>query len=99
MSELRPNYLIGQASVREKRTPEDSIRLQQSSGGQSHFHQPIANTSLRREQNRISWVRLQLFPQSRHINPQILGLSFVLRAPDFAKDLLMRQHLAGVLDK
>src|SRR3979411_2033615 len=45
------------------------------------------------------WIVLQFLPQMTHVYAHVVAILRVRRAPDFAQDLTVREHLAGVRDQ
>src|SRR5438552_12722276 len=62
----------------------------------SAFRHPIADARLGQHDLRVIGLVLDLLPQLADIDPQILRVLDMRRAPDRGEDLLVRQHPASV---
>ena len=58
--------------------------------------EPVPNPGLGDQVPRPGRVGLQLPPQLREIDPQVMGFVLVLRPPDLGEQLLLRHQPAGV---
>jgi hypothetical protein len=62
------------------------------------LEQPIADTSFCNEQLGLGRIRLQLLPQVRHVNAEVMRLLDSVRSQHLAHDLAMGQNFSCVLD-
>src|ERR1035437_3048358 len=61
--------------------------------------QAIADARLSDQQFWLCRVRFQFLPQMRQVNAQVVRLLDIVRPPDLAEYLPVREHLPGVLDE
>ena len=59
----------------------------------------VSYTTLGEDINGLLWVLLQLFAQATNVNPQVVQLAQVFRAPYLRQQLVVHQHLPGVARK
>src|SRR5580693_1219996 len=65
----------------------------------SALYQPVPDRRFGQNMPGLRGIFLQLLPQVSHVYPHIVAVLGVRRPPDFAQDLTMREHLAGIGDQ
>ena len=58
--------------------------------------EPVTHPKFRQDMGRAGRIGFQLLPQTADEYPKVLHLLGLRRSPDFAQQLAMRHHLAGM---
>ena len=68
-------------------------------GSGSSGLESIADSGLGQDVARLGGISLELLPQARHIDADVVIALDEARSPDFAQQVPVRQHLADIAEK